>query len=469
MFKKIPGNRLYRIDLKGRVIDFFGKTVTLPRVSKEDVEIDLFGEVRRVKLRWLICFSWYEFGQVSGVEKFLDSIRFYPASHLLRIKSGCVPQFNEPVYYRDGFRIIPSHCRYAIDMNGVLIDTSKNEAVTAERLTLHGYISKYLYSPDRCKNRDVSIHRLVSLAWLPNSDFINKPIINHRNGVKTDYSLRNLEWCSYQENAQHAIDTGLNQTSVGMKTRDVVTGLIEIYQSSAELSRKLGLSRGWSPMSFVDRLPGFLHKQRYEIKRLDDETPWYYENKEHDPEAPSKQHFTVTILDKRTGEVDVITNSRYFFKKYRLWNVKNITHAASVFKEKYPDHEITLKRNTVNGPYRVIDKTGPSVTVIATLREVAAFIGIGYNELNLDLRRGRKFIYLGRWVVLARGADDDISDYQEKPKPYCEIKIDNGDSVITAGSIREASRLTGIMPRTIVKLCNTGKRYRGFTFGPVAQ
>lgn len=57
------------------------------------------------------------------------------------------------------------------------------------------------------------VHRLVAIAFIPNP--LNLPEVNHKNGIKSDNRIENLEWVTCAENTQHAFDTGLNKGKKG--------------------------------------------------------------------------------------------------------------------------------------------------------------------------------------------------------------------------------------------------------------
>jgi DNA invertase Pin-like site-specific DNA recombinase len=63
--------------------------------------------------------------------------------------------------------------------------------------------------------RAFSIHRLLAEHFIPNPN--NYKEINHKNGIKTDNRIENLEWCTHSYNCKHAITTGLHKPLIGEK------------------------------------------------------------------------------------------------------------------------------------------------------------------------------------------------------------------------------------------------------------
>jgi len=49
------------------------------------------------------------------------------------------------------------------------------------------------------------IHRMVALLFVDNLD--NKPIVNHKNGIRNDNRADNLEWVTHKENVIHSFQS----------------------------------------------------------------------------------------------------------------------------------------------------------------------------------------------------------------------------------------------------------------------
>lgn len=144
----------------------------------------------------------------------------YTVSSLGRVKALCVEKYRG---------------RYLHKQPEKLLDVRTNK---------YGYKVTTLIKDK--KRKDALRHRLVAQAFIPNPE--NKPCVNHKNGIKSDNRVENLEWATVSENTKHSFDNGLQVMRKGEDcswSKLTNEQVIDIYLSTEmqkDLAKKYNIS-----------------------------------------------------------------------------------------------------------------------------------------------------------------------------------------------------------------------------------
>ena len=143
----------------------------------------------------------------------------------------------EGIYQISNFGAIKSLARSV--NHGHSIKQLVPECILKPRIYNTGYY--YIVLCKDGKKKNFTVHGLVAKYFIENKD--NKEYVNHKNGVKTDYSIENLEWNTMSENRLHAFRTGLQKPH---SLKSVVAykkngDLVGKYHSIHDAARKLNL------------------------------------------------------------------------------------------------------------------------------------------------------------------------------------------------------------------------------------
>lgn len=162
---------------------------------------------------------------------------------------------------------------YFVDEQGNVYGKDGNVLKKVNRAGYHGVS----LCKKGCKTKNVFVHRLIAEAFLPNPE--NKKQVNHKNGIKTDNRVDNLEWVNPSENQIHRIYVlkkgldGENNPRSKLKKNDVLD-ILEMNNKKIPRS-DIAKQKNISQATICDILSGRSWSSVTGLKKNRDYRPWF--------------------------------------------------------------------------------------------------------------------------------------------------------------------------------------------------
>lgn len=158
-------------------------------------------------------------------------------------------------YTLETWKTMELYPKYQVSTEG-RVRNAKNHRIYTQWLGKDGYLRMEMWLDGHKKG--MLVHRMVALCYLDNP--LNLPEVNHKNKIKTDNRIENLEWVTRQENMDHRNEDediqkqmqlnglalkewNLKHSAKPVASYDLEGNLIKIYPSLISAERDAGTNR----------------------------------------------------------------------------------------------------------------------------------------------------------------------------------------------------------------------------------
>lgn len=298
---------------------------------------------------------------------------------------------------QEKFYPIPGFDNYLITMTGKLYSKLTNKVV-------EGSVNPDGYHNHRCVLNDgttltIGRHRLMCIAFKPTDLDIRDLIVNHKNGIKGDDWLDNLEWTSYVGNIEHAGLNGLTTKCMPFSVMDVDTGEIVKFPSVVKGCEALRLTKDALLYRLrFDSTRVFPERKQYRLGWEDN--PWPINP---DPESSIREYGrakAVLVKNTETGEVTRYATLTAVSKtiKFSLGSLSK--RMKNEDQPWYPPHFL-LKWEADEKDWRpTVDKYVEYEN--ATCSKVVILVGEKYNKIFLSAQHCADELGINHTTVLYR-------------------------------------------------------------------
>lgn len=267
--------KLYKINRRGLIVDALSGKYIVPRMLSGYWYVDFRVNKTRLRIRWeriyLMTFDKLDveldtYRTKLGIVVFEREVPLSLKNLAWKIPEGGIESKTYPGYF-----VIIGNSDIVVSKDLKFLKTEFNKEV---KIIWPKCNIRYPSISNAHKDREIyplctsTVHRLVALAFLPLPNKKQDCYINHLDGNKLNFSVKNLEWVSLAHNSKHAIENRLRVDGRIVHAFNVDTKEIRSFVSFGECGR------------FLNVLPGIIslachYFQRSRIIKL---RPWIVVN-----------------------------------------------------------------------------------------------------------------------------------------------------------------------------------------------
>lgn len=444
----IPGIDGYYID------DDFTVFNDTNKVEGDSLTLTLFGVRRVYNTEWLYWLSRYELDLPNNCPEVVDNLDFVKGDNRYGYcRYDKFPIFKRPVSDGAGSYRVPLNPKAVLGPNGSL-----NNKPTPSPDNSEAYpgvtIPKY---------GELRLHVLMALVFIPNTDYVRYPIVNHLDGDKYNWNYTNLEWCDYGHNNQHAFETGLRTDNCPCKLRSFRTGEILHFCSLQRTAVFLGLDPTRLRLGYIFSNPRRLYKNEYELKFEDDNSPWYHVGAPKD----FRSRYVITVTDSEGNETTHY-GIRDLIKLYKLWNLsKGVPELVDILRERRPDLKVEYEDRRPEFRFDLLNVKTKEDHRNLTLGAVKALTGINGSYLCENARLPPERVFRG-WLIkyhdgLDWPAESTWEHHKARARRIAASRVDR-EEIAVFDSFRHCSKVLGIDRDALKLRLRNNKDWNGWTF-----
>jgi hypothetical protein len=247
---------------------------------------------------------------------------------------------HNPVLIYKGFDyyLIPGYSEYAMSLTGNIYNLETNRMIFYNIPCKYSNPMRYVYVYLAKYKKRIVFHRLYALTFIPIPEYyktfnINQLFVNHKNGIKTDNRLENLEWVTPSENIKHAVRTNLRTDNKSVEVMNLDSFEIVKFSSLGECGRYFDTS-GDTVWSWLNSKKHYPFKYKYIIRYADQDWPDITQIQKRRFISKDRKSVLCVCNDINNKHIHVFENTllaaRYF--NCTIKDIHNVIHSSCIYK-----------------------------------------------------------------------------------------------------------------------------------------